>query len=407
MTQNQLEEQNTFTSWSWRFCDDLSSLSDIEWQSSTGNDSPFLSLPFLQLLANSKSVDGDTGWQSNHILIFEQGISENKIENEKILALVPCYLKTHSYGEYVFDHAWANAYHQYQLPYYPKLVVAIPFTPVTGSRALLSTKAYEINLDEEMIFSYLARQKDEIIKRASASSLHVLFTPKSISDALRDNHLHQRLSVQFVWQNRAYANFDEFLAALTSRKRKSIRKERAPFVNTSNIEIRTLFEDNLDKKTVEDFYRCYQQTYFKRSGHAGYLTRTFFEKLIDVMRKQICIVGAFKDERMIAASLFFYNSHTLYGRYWGSLEEVSGLHFECCYYRGIEFAISKQLQTFNPGTQGEHKILRGFAPSFCYSNHFLAHESFDNAVADFVKREKPAIEQYFEQASAILPYKQS
>ncbi|MBT1450854.1 GNAT family N-acetyltransferase [Glaciecola sp. XM2] len=382
--------------WKWYVVDDLSMLSEDDARGltqDTEHSTPFLSIAFLTLLSTSGSVDGKSGWQSHHIAIRD--------DKNTLIALVPCYLKTHSYGEYVFDHAWANAYHQHSLSYYPKLVCAIPFTPVTGARALVNQN---VEVQEFDVLSYVSQHKDDIISASNASSLHILFLNGQNSNALHKLGLHQRLSVQFVWFNQDYKTFDDFLDKLTSRKRRSIRKERAPFTSTA-LQIRCLTQDTLNQHVIDDFYLCYQQTYFKRSGHAGYLTANFFANLLSTMAEHICIIAAFRDEKMIAGSLFFYNDNALFGRYWGALEDVSGLHFECCYYQGIEFAISRGIALFNPGTQGEHKILRGFRPTFCYSNHYMYESAFDDAVADFLSREQKGIEQYHQQASQVLPYK--
>ncbi|MFC4699881.1 GNAT family N-acetyltransferase [Glaciecola siphonariae] len=405
--------------WQYSIITELADLSDktkssLSQSAESGEATPFLSFAFLELLSSSKSVDGDSGWYSHHLLIRDasQTSEEDKMP---VVALVPCYLKTHSYGEYVFDHSWAHAYEQHGLAYYPKLVCAIPFTPVTGARALIDERFRAEGVSQTDVFTFINRHKQSILDSAKASSLHLLFSPQTCSDSLNSLGMHQRLSVQFVWSNDGYKSFDDFMAALTSRKRRSIRKERAPFADatpaseantSSTIQINTLYGDALTQDVIDAFYLCYQQTYFKRSGHAGYLRAAFFDNLLTAMRDSVCIVAAFKQNEMIAGSLFFYNEHALFGRYWGALEEVSGLHFECCYYRGIDFAIKQNIQTFNPGTQGEHKILRGFRPTFCFSNHALLEPAFDKAVEDFVKRERYSIEQYHAQASEVLPYKQ-
>ncbi len=366
--------------------------------------SPFLSYVFLKGLEMSGSVDGKTGWHSYHIGIFD---SADEKQTKRLIGFIPCYLKTHSYGEYVFDHAWANAYQHHQVPYYPKLVACIPFTPVTGSRMLVDAS---FSLSFEEITAFVLASTDDILEQACASSLHYLFLPKYHSDRLAEDTLLQRLSVQFVWQNRGYQDFDAFMQQMTSRKRRSIRKERAGALAISETEtviIKRLTGDLLTKEVLADFYLCYQQTYLKRSGHGGYLTKAFFDYLQTHMRDNMLIVMAYDSGACIAAALFFYNDEQLFGRYWGALQDVSGLHFECCYYQGIEFAIEKQLRQFNPGTQGEHKILRGFEPTFCYSNHYLQHPDFQAAVDDFLQREKIGIQQYKLQGESVLPFKQA
>ncbi|WP_395342075.1 GNAT family N-acetyltransferase [Ningiella sp. W23] len=393
--------------WTWKIVEDLQTLTSAKFSKS---DTPFLSMAFLSLLAKSKSVDADTGWHSHHIAVYDKQVAD---DTKALIALVPCYLKAHSYGEYVFDHSWAHAYQQHQLRYYPKLACAIPFTPVSGSRALLTKAASDQGVCEHDILSFVAQHKTAIVESVDASSLHLLFPKQSISDTLVELGMHQRMSVQFVWTNQLYASFDDFMQMLTSRKRRSIRKERKPFVESSDssdannapIQIKTLTSGQLTQDVVDDFYLCYQQTYLKRSGHHGYLSAEFFAQLLTTMKDSVCVIAAYKASKMFAGSLFFYDDEGLYGRYWGALQDVSGLHFECCYYRGIEFAIAQGIKTFNPGTQGEHKILRGFVPTFCYSNHYMLEGAFDKAVADFVVRERPAIEQYHSQAMEVLPYK--
>lgn len=403
---------------SWQTIFSVDDITQKQWQQlsnhKTEYSSPFLSHVFLKGLESTQCIDHNTGWLSNHIGIFENddgGGDGGDGGDKTLVAFIPCYLKTHSYGEYVFDHAWANAYQQHQIPYYPKLVVCIPFTPVTGSRMLLNN---ESSYTFEAITAYLNQQKDLIIEAARASSLHYLFVPEYQSKLLAEENLLERHSVQFVWQNRDYLTFDHFMQQMTSRKRRSIRKERAASIKltpTQNINIERLWGDALTREVLADFYLCYQQTYLKRSGHTGYLTQAFFEYLQENMRNEVMIVMAYcsegSEQKCIASALFFYNEEQLFGRYWGALQEVSGLHFECCYYQGIEFAIEKKLRQFNPGTQGEHKILRGFEPTICFSNHYLQHPDFHSAVDDFLKREKIGIEQYQEQAQRVLPFKKA
>ncbi|MBF7072404.1 N-acetyltransferase [Glaciecola sp. MH2013] len=392
-------------------CKSIQALDDIcqtQWQQlSAGNKydaTPFLSYPFLKALEQTQCVDGNSGWLSHHLVIYD----EDAINKNTIVAFLPCYLKTHSYGEYVFDHAWANAYHHHQLPYYPKLVCCIPFTPVTGSRMLINQN---IEITSQEIYQWLAAHSESIIHAAGASSLHYLFLPEHDSSELAKQKtkqtLLQRLSVQFVWKNDGYTDFDEFLAKMTSRKRRSIRKERSGvYKQGEDLQIKRFTGKDISKELMQDFYLCYQQTYLKRSGHTGYLNQAFFHQLLEQMPDKLLIVMTFDAGRCIASALFVYDDKLLAGRYWGALEDISGLHFECCYYQGIEFCIENNISTFNPGTQGEHKILRGFAPTYCYSNHHLLHPDFHHAVADFLSNEKIAMQRYKEQAESVLPFKQ-
>ena len=382
---------------SWKFIISVDDIAPTLWLQLI-DDKPdfntrFLTYHFLKGLEQSKCVDDGTGWISQHIGIYH---------NDQLLAFLPCYLKTHSYGEYVFDHAWANAYQHHQIPYYPKLVCCIPFTPVTGSRMLLRQ---DTEVNAKRIYDFIGEHIKEIVSQANASSFHTLFLPEDESKGLGPLGLMPRISVQFVWQNNAYKDFSDFLNEMTSRKRRSIKKERAK-LQQGNIQIKQLCGDQITVKVLKDFYLCYQQTYLKRSGHSGYLNYAFFAYLLENMRQNLMIVMAFEDDQCIASALFFHNQKQLCGRYWGALKEVSGLHFECCYYQGIEFCIQNNIQIFNPGTQGEHKILRGFRPTYCFSNHYLQHPSFRSAVADFLERETLGVQQYKQQAESVLPFKQ-
>lgn len=398
---------------SWQPILSVNDITQQQWRQLSDDNpdysTPFLSYLFLKGLEISGSVDGKTGWHSYHIGIFDSVDEDQKDDAEtevkNLIGFMPCYLKTHSYGEYVFDHAWANAYQHHQVPYYPKLVACIPFTPVTGSRMLVDASSPH---SFEKITAFVLASTDNILEQARASSLHCLFLPKYQSDRLAEDKLLQRLSVQFVWKNRAYEDFDAFMQEMTSRKRRSIRKERTAALaisETETVTIKRLTGDLLTTEVLADFYLCYQQTYLKRSGHTGYLTNAFFDYLQTKMRDNILIVMAYSSGKCIASALFFYNDEQLFGRYWGALQDVSGLHFECCYYQGIEFAIEKKLSQFNPGTQGEHKILRGFEPTFCYSNHYLQHPDFQAAVDDFLQREKIGVRQYKLQGESVLPFK--
>lgn len=351
---------------------------------------PFLSYHFLRALEQSASVGPtQTGWLPNHIGIYE---------DKHLVAFIPAYKKLDSYGEYVFDHSWANAYHHHDLQYYPKLVLGIPFTPVTGNRLLIAE-----NTKPEVILNYLNEHIDEINASLGVSSSHLLFCSQKVSEKV-NVPMMQRLSVQFVWQNNHYDCFQAFLDTMTSRRRRSIRKERAG-VDKHGVVVKRQSGDALDKQIETAFYECYQQTYLKRSGHTGYLTKAFFSYVFEHMKDSILVVTAEIDGQIIASSLFFFNQRQLFGRYWGALTDISGLHFECCYYQGIEFAIERGIEVFNPGTQGEHKILRGFSPTLCYSNHYIAHPQFKVAIENFLKEESIGIQAYKERAATVLPYK--
>ncbi len=390
--------------WTWKTIDSISKLKKEDYCALSIEHvhfNPFLKYEFLAALEHNQCVGqndkGHTGWHVSHILIYD--------EQDSLIAFIPSYIKTHSYGEYVFDHSWAHAYQQYGMAYYPKLIFAIPFTPVTGTRLLKRE-----NVDSAEIVKFLANQKQAIADALNVHSLHILFPSEPLSIQLGEQEFHQRLSVQFNWYNNNYQSFDDFLQDLTARRRKSIKKERVGITKQS-VKVKKLAGNDIDDQTMDVFYSCYKQTYLKRSGHEGYLTRSFFMNLLERMPENLLLVQANKTceelstDIPIAAALFLFDDNGLYGRYWGALEDVSGLHFECCYYQGIEYCIDNNIPYFNPGTQGEHKILRGFKPTICYSNHSMMHEEFDRAVKDFLTRENPHIREYAIQSAQLLPFK--
>ena len=400
--------------------DSIEQLSKECWQYLAKEAGPFLSYEFLHALERSGSCSNESGWQPCHIAIA-------KSQHEAANLVIPGYLKTHSYGEYVFDHAWANAYAQHGLDYYPKWISAIPFTPVTGPRLLCDghvvlTPALLHEL-EDTVATYV-----ESVFGETLSSFHWLFPNESTSaqitssgtpwenglpdglsiERLRDesgalNRYLTRYAVQFQWHNYGYNDFDDFLNALTSRKRKDIKKSRRK-LNEQGVRFTHHTGNKISPETLQFFTKCYKATYLKRSGHVGYLNDAFFEQLVESMSDNMLIVTALENEVAVASALFFYDDTGLYGRYWGALKEIDELHFACCYFEGIEFAIAKKLPLFNPGTQGEHKILRGFEPIYCRSHHKLRHAPFHTAVADFLQRETPHIASYFNQARNALPF---
>ncbi|MCW8107655.1 GNAT family N-acetyltransferase [Alteromonas ponticola] len=373
-----------------KFHSQFSAFDAAQWNALSSIDSPFLRAEFLSALEESECVGKKTGWLPHHVGVYE---------DSRLIAAMPGYIKLDSYGEYVFDHAWANAYFQHGLNYYPKWISAIPFTPVPGNRLLIQT-----GVDSAEVFESINLALQSLATK-NISSTHVLFPHSPDLLATCSNFL-LRKSVQFHWHNYHYQSFADFLGALTSRKRKSIRKTRRQ-LHAQGISISRYRGEEITQSHMAFFYQCYRQTYLKRSGHDGYLTRSFFNQIYHSMREHILIVEATLAGNPIASSLFFFDSSGLYGRYWGCVKHIEELHFECCYFQGIEFAIEQKLATFNPGTQGEHKILRGFEPTFCYSLHWLFHPEFSRAVSQFLIREKGTVETYFEQAKMVLPYNES
>ena len=324
------------------------------------------------------------------------------------VAAMPLYVKSHSYGEYVFDWQWANAFHHHGVEYYPKLVTAIPFTPATGPRILCA--------DAGQLESFAALIQAEVLKLAQTdgfSSWHLLFPDQQLqSRFLQHPDMLGREDVQFHWLNRhgdtgePFANFDDFLSQFRSAKRKQIRRERRKIEEQELTLVRRCGAD-LTPEDWDAFYACYQSTYLKRSGHGGYLNREFFDLLAQSLAAQCMLVTAYQAGAPVASSLFFFDSERLYGRYWGALASFDCLHFEACYYQGIEFAIERGLKRFDPGTQGEHKLIRGFEPIKTYSCHWVADHRFATAIADYLEREKRHTDRYQQAASQALPYRRS
>ncbi len=381
--------------WQWTSISQINDIASTEFaqlKPSSNVGDVFLYREFLAALEQSNSVGEKTGWIPSHIIITDE---------HELVAFLPAYIKHHSYGEYVFDHSWAHAYQQNGLAYYPKLSHCIPFTPVTGPRMLLKD-----GITPEQVIAFLGQHKKQIMQQLGVSSWHSLFVTEDVSKESVNHGFHLRQSVQFNWHNNAFDSFDDYLSILTARRRRSIKKERKG-MHKQNVNIRRVVSHHITSEDLAFFYQCYQQTYLKRSGHHGYLTETFFMQLLNTMCGNMLLVIAHIDNKPVASALFLFNEHGLFGRYWGAIEEVSGLHFEVCYYQGIEFCIEQHIPFFNPGTQGEHKILRGFEPTLCYSCHSMLHDGFDQAVADFVEREAPHILEYHTQSSTLLPFNEN
>ncbi|CAM4279904.1 GNAT family N-acetyltransferase [Pseudoalteromonas byunsanensis] len=371
--------------YSHKFIDAIAHVSEQQWQLLAGTNL-FCSYAWLHALEQSQCVHTSTGWQPQHLLIYK---------NEELVAILPGYIKSHSYGEYVFDWSWADAYQRYGLNYYPKWLCGVPFTPVAGKRILC--RSFDADLNQ-----YIYQTLIDSCRVYGWSGAHINFlTEQSASHKL---FLH-RLDVQFHWINNEYKDFSHYLSCLTSRRRKSIRKERQQAHN-HGLSIQWLSAAQIDDEILTDFYHCYQATYIKRSGHQGYLNLAFFKLLLEHLPHTVRLCAAFKRHKLVAASLYLVDENTLYGRYWGALSEFQTLHFELCYYQGIEFAISHSLLRFDAGAQGEHKLIRGFAPFHTHSLHYLASPIFRDAVGDFVQREILHVQEYAQRCTALLPFKQ-
>lgn len=337
--------------------------------SPAGNPSnPFVSHAFLSALETSKSVAPETGWQALHLLLEDSGT---------IIGAAPLYAKGHSQGEYVFDHHWADAYHRAGGHYYPKLLCAAPFTPVPGPRLLAPTKEARIGL---------ATGLKSAAAQIGASSVHVNFTQEDDDLALRANGYLPRIGEQYHWFNRGYASFEDFLSALSSRKRKVIRRERRDATN-SGLAIRTLHGAEIEEKHWDAFWLFYQDTGARKWGQP-YLTREFFHIIADTMRDQLLMIVAEDDDTPIAGALNIIGGDALFGRYWGCLADIPFLHFEICYYQAIDYAINHGLARVEAGAQGQHKIARGYEPVATHSAHWIENESFRDAIAHYLSEER-------------------
>lgn len=386
-----METPDSTSPLSAEFLTSLQQISALEWNAVTDTSYPFLRHEFLAGLESTQCTTAESGWQPCHLLLRKQ---------DELVAVMPLYLKSHSYGEYVFDWSWADAWRQSGLEYYPKLVSAIPFTPATGPR-LCCAKGF----DQQAMLAVALQAISTFAQERGLSSWHLLFPEEDVSKCLLDMGLHRRAATQFHWFNDNYTSFDDFLATFNSRKRKSLKRERRR-VAEQGITLQSLTGPEIDAQQWEQFYHFYQMTYGKRSGHGGYLTREFFLQTAAGMGEQVIMVLAYREDRAVAGALYFRSHDTLFGRYWGCEHEYDCLHFEACYYQGIEYCIANKLQRFDPGAQGEHKIQRGFRPTATWSSHWIADPKLSAAVGDFTKREEQHNAAYQESAQTLLPFKQ-
>ena len=357
-------------------------LNATAWDRLVGGD-PFLSHAFLSSLEDSNSVGRGTGWTPAPILVEEEG---------RLVAATPAYLKTHSQGEYVFDHGWADAWERAGGQYYPKLQVAVPFTPVPGPR-LLGNRPQQLLTAIEAV-----TMQNEI------SSAHITFIDDNgLAEAERRQWL-MRDGIQYHWFNRGYASFDDFLASLKHSKRKSIRKERRDACE--GLEIRALRGDEIGPSDWDAMWAFYQDTGSRKWGRP-YLTRAFFDLIGERIGDKVLLFLAYRGSRRIGGALNFIGADTLYGRYWGCIEEVPFLHFELCYYRAVEWAIEQGLKCVQAGAQGEHKVARGYEPVVTKSAHFIPNRSFRDAVAQFLEAEREGVDVEVEWLRRDLPYRSS
>ena len=368
------------------------------WNHLLGKDpTPFLRHEFLSALEDCACVGGNTGWQIAHLAIYAS-------DHENPIGLMPLYLKSHSYGEYVFDWSWAEAYQQHGLSYYPKALCAIPFTPVRGARLLVGE-----GKESDAIRIQLIEQLKQLLIQNEISSAHVLFAEQNTQELLLKQGFMARDAIQFHWQNHAYQSMEEFLSQLNMKRRKNIRSERSQ-VQKAGISFRHIDGPDAAQEDWAFFYRCYANTYYEHRS-SPYLSESFFQMLAQTMPENLHLIVAHRNEQAIAASLLFVDrsgqTKTAYGRYWGALEYVPCLHFETAYYQAIEYCISHGIDVFEGGAQGQHKMARGFMPVKVQSAHWIKDPEFSKAVERFLIRESGGIENYIDELAEHSPLKAS
>ncbi|HEY6094352.1 MAG TPA: GNAT family N-acetyltransferase [Gallionellaceae bacterium] len=367
-----------------RVIENLADIPAAQWDALTENN-PFLKHAYLGALQETGCATPETGWQAQFITLWE---------GEQLLGGMPLYLKFHSYGEFVFDWAWADAYQRHGLRYYPKLVCSVPFTPATGPRLLGKTPE---------VRAQLLRAALELTDTSGISSLHLLFPYESQAEEMAAQGLMLRRGVQLHWHNPGCSNFTDYLAAMRRDKRKKIQQERRR-VGDAGITFQHVRGEDITPEQWEFFTRCYAHTHVQYSSPQP-LNLAFFQRIGATMPQHILLVIGSRDGQPICAAINFYNQHALFGRSWGALEYQPGLHFETCYYQGIEFCLQHGIPLFEGGAQGEHKLARGFLPSVTWSAHWLAHPQFSRAVEDFLQREAGGIDQYMDELNDSSPFK--
>ncbi len=361
-----------------------------DWNALAGTDYPFLRHEFLLAAEQSGCVSPDTGWSPRHLTISD---------DDGLRAAMPLYEKSHSWGEFVFDWAWANAYDQAGLSYYPKLVSAVPFTPAPSRRLLLR------DTDDKVAGKALLAAAIKLAEDTDCSSFHILFPTAPEIDAFGDAGLLIRKDCQFHWHNKHYPSFERFLETFTSAKRKKARRDRRR-VRESGIRFRRVHGADIDASSLSAVYQLISNTFMRR-GSMPYYSEAFFRDLNAQLPNSILYVLAELDSAIVAAAVFFESEHALYGRYWGSNGHYDALHFETCYYQGIDYCIETGKTLFEPGTQGEHKVSRGFSPVTTWSAHWLAHPQFASAIERYLDEEGKHVERYIDEVDSHTPYKET
>jgi predicted N-acyltransferase len=362
----------------------------VAWNRLVTDGNPFLKYEFLAALEHNDCVSDRFGWRPQHLSVHDQG---------RLVGLSPLYVKDNSYGEFVFDHVWADAYQRNGLNYYPKLVSAAPYTPAYGNRLLVDS-----GVDAEQVRRLIIKSTLKQVSSSGFSSMHWLFTTPEEGETFKSMGMLERLGVQFHWSNPGYSDFDQFLTQLTAKRRKNIRQERRK-VAQAGIRFRLVTGDEATEAEWALFTRFYRNTFEERYSLPT-LNQGFFQEVGQTMGNQVILVFAYDGLRCVAGALLYRSQAVLYGRHWGALEHYDSLHFEACYYQGISYAIELGLSRFEPGAQGEHKIWRGFMPTLTYSYHWIVDPLFSNGIEQFLHNEAPALLNYQKNLLGSSPYRQ-
>jgi predicted N-acyltransferase len=371
------------------FCSSIDQLDAREWNALAAGGNPFLRHEFLAALEHTACVGAGSGWEPRHLTLHDE---------RGLAGAAPAYVKAHSYGEFVFDFAWAQAYERLGRRYYPKLSLAIPFTPATGPRLLVRP-----GLDRAAVAAQLLGELERHSLGHGLSGAHALFLDEHSRAACAQRGWLLRRDCQFHWSNRGYASFDDYLESFTAQKRKKARRERRR-VAENGVHFETRFGGELDEPLLGRIYELHRDT-FLRHGHEPYLTRAFFSEVARRLPQSLLVKLAVHGRSVVAAAIFFCSEQALYGRYWGAAADYHSLHFEACYHQGIEFCIERGIPRFEPGTQGEHKVSRGFEPALTWSAHYIADRQFRAAIAEYLEREGAAVESYALEVQGHVPYR--
>jgi uncharacterized protein len=371
------------------FSDSIDALGSAEWSALGADAHPFMRHEFLAALEHTHCVGTDSGWQPCYLSLRDaRGLS----------AAAPAYLKSHSYGEFVFDFAWAQAYERMGRRYYPKLTLAAPFTPATGPRLLVRPDAERAKAAPRLL-----AELERYAGQHALSGVHALFVDEATRAACQARGWLLRRDCQFHWHNRGYATFDDYLGTFTAEKRKKARRERRR-VAEAGVRFETRFGGELDEALLDHVYALHRDT-FLRHGHEPYLTRAFFSEIARTLPDSFMVKLAVYQRAVVAVAIFFCSREALFGRYWGAAADYHSLHFEACYHQGIEFCIERGIARFEPGTQGEHKVSRGFEPAITWSGHYIADLQFRAAIADYLQREAAAVDAYALEVQGHVPYR--